>query len=190
MIDKEPKKDIKKIVLITLLCVSVLALIGATGWYFYNEAQYKTYFNEKQGFRIKYPKTWTISQKPIPGMIAGFVSPKENALDLFLENIAITTKDLSDKPLTLDEYVSEATKRMTAVFKNLKVEPPVDVNLSGHPGKRIIMKTAEPEASVVVAHIFVAYKRAYNITYMGTALRYPKDAPIIADMIRSLKVYF
>ena len=188
--EKKPKENVKKKVLLSLLILCVIAVLGVGGWFLYKGLQYNTYFNEKQGFRIKYPKTWSVSRKIIPGMIAGFVSPKENALDLFLENVAITKRDLSKKPMTLDEYTASTVKQMTLVFKNLKAEPAVDLELSGHPAKKVILRAAGGEGSVVVIYAFVFEKKAYNITYMGTAVRYPKDQLILTDMVNSLKVYF
>lgn len=188
--EKKPETNPIRAFLVTLLVLCLLALSGLGGWTLYLELKYKTYFNEQEGFKIKYPKTWTVSKKPIPGMIAGFVSPKESSLDLFLENVAITSTDLSKQSLTLDEYATITVKQMTSAFKNLKVEAPVDVELSGHPGKKIILRSSGPAASVVVIYAFVYKTKAYNITYMGTALRYKQDESIFRDMILSLKVFF
>ena len=188
--EKKPQVNVVRMILLSLVVVPLLGLLIWGGWSVYQELKYNTYFNQKEGFKIKYPKTWTVSKKAIPGMIAGFVSPKENALDLFLENVAITKTDLSKKKLSLDEYAKVTVKQMKSAFKNLKVEEPVDVELSGHPGKKIVLRSTGRDASVVVIYAFVDGDKAYNITYMGAARRYVEEESTFRDMINSLKVFF
>ena len=151
------------------------------------ESQYQTYLNEKIGLQLKFPKMWTISGKKIPGMIVGFVSPKESGQDKFIENVAVTTTDLSKKPMTLEQFAIAAAKQMQGVFSILTDAEIVSVDLSGHPGKKISLQKSD---RVVVIYSFIYQMKAYNITYMGTPDRYAKEAPIFTDMINSLKVDF
>ncbi|MBF0122594.1 MAG: hypothetical protein HQL21_04185 [Candidatus Omnitrophica bacterium] len=188
--EKKSAGNPKVVILLVLISFCFIAVLVFGGWLVSLELQYKTYFNEKNGFRIKYPKTWTVSTKAIPGMIAGFVSPKEGPLDLFLENVAVTSTELSAELATLDKYADATVQQMTSVFKNLQVSKPVEVEMSGHPGKKIVLKSADNGGSVIVIYAFVFQKKAYNITYMGSARSYVKDQRIIRDMIYSLKVFF
>ena len=151
---------------------------------------YLTYSNEQNGFEIKYPRTWTISQKQLKGMVVGFVSPKVTDHDVFRSNVAITKTDLSKKPLTLDQYVTVTIKQMNKAFTNVVVMENSPVDLSGHPGKKIVIQAVGKAASVLAIYTFVNQTNAYNITYMGVAERYEKEAPIFKEMIDSLKISF
>src|SRR4029079_996972 len=55
---------------------------------------YSIYEDKASGIRIKYPSYWTMVDHPEGGAIVAFLSPRQNSLDLFSENVNITIQPL------------------------------------------------------------------------------------------------
>lgn len=54
-------------------------------------------------YEISYPESWTKQQK---SSATFFLSPKENEKDVFQENVNVMIQDLSDQPMTLEDYTN------------------------------------------------------------------------------------
>lgn len=120
------------------------------------ESQYQTYLNEKEGIRIQHPKAWPPSDRTIAGMIVGFVSPRKTATDTFLSNIAITTTDLSNYRLTLDQYMETTVTRLNVTFSGVTVEKAEYLDLCGHPTKMVVMRADGKQRLVIVMYAFMS----------------------------------
>jgi hypothetical protein len=82
-------------VLLLLLLVSCSPL----SWDLYKDAE--------NHFSVRYAEGW---EKQKNGSAVGFLSPKEGTGDLFRENVGVLIQDLTNGPISLNEY-TELTKK-------------------------------------------------------------------------------
>ena len=186
MAQNEEEMPLVRIIVISVVVAAVLA----GGWWLYKQSTYTKYFNASEGMQINYPKDWKMVQSPMPQAVVSFVSPKENALDTFQENVSITTTDLSSNPLSLEDYVLVTEDQMTGVFKDVKIDYSEPEVVGGKPGHKFVFSIVGERPMKLVVYVFLEGTTAYNVTYMGMEDRFEKDSPIINDMMRSFKVFF
>ncbi len=181
---------VKKNVLIAVAVFLALAALLALGWWVKQSLAFSSFEDRKEGFALKYPSGWQVTANPQPNVIAVFVSPKENALDTFLENINLSKTDLSAEPLTIEQYAETVPKQMTAAFADIVVEEKSLMNISRHKAVKFVFHAQGPPDMFIVVYAFIDHDIAYNITYMGAAERYPSDKPLIGGLVTSIKTYF
>jgi ankyrin repeat protein len=147
---------------------------------------YLTYTNKAYGYKIKYPENWF---KKEGDNIVSFISPKDNASDVFAVNLNITNEFLNDKQITLDQYVNlglEYTKKF--VITDFNVVESSETNLAGIPSKRIIATGKQGELSLKFLRICaINNNRAYNITYTAVLDTYPKYLNTAQEIIDSFE---
>ena len=191
MVSRDKKTtDWKKISIIGLSSFMGLIVLGSLGLWIFFAMTFATYDNLSDGFRMVYPKQWKLVEHPQPGAIAAFVSPKAGPLDVFQENVNISMTDLSKSPMTLEQYVNTVQVQMTGVFRNIAVQESAPVLLSGHEGHKFVFFAQGDAATVVVVYAFIYRDVAYNVTYIGAAVQYPRDKSFLDIMMNSFKVYF
>jgi hypothetical protein len=183
-----PAEDIFRILVVALAVILGVLLIAGAVYFF---AGYRLYENKGEAISIRYPAGWKVVERPGPGAIVGFVSPKEGAMDTFQENVSITTTDISKTPLSLAEYTALAEKQMTKVFGNIQVRESLDVLISGRPAHKFVFEATGEGASVIALWAFIDRDIAYTITYIGRAERYyRRDKMVVEVMISTLKLVF
>lgn len=181
-------QKITKVATWSFLSMLFLIIIGATIFFF---ATFKQYVNEKEGWSLYYPKTWQMQDTPMPGRIAAFVAPKNNPLDFFNDNIAITYTDLSKKPISLQEYVDTAKRQMAATFQDVLFVESRKLNISRHPGAKLVFQTKPDTNLTFVIYTFIFNDVAYNITYSVMTEHYQKNGRYLFEaMMATLKVIF
>ena len=182
--------DIKKIILYAGIALAVIGLVLMAYFWVRDTLMYSHYSNDKEGISMKYPKGWKIIPNPEGGAIVGFVKPKDNPLILFLANWNIS-KTVLKVPLTLEAYAKAADAQITFAFKDV-VPSMRPIKLSGHPGYELVYISSKEGGLVFISYVFIYKGTAYNVTYADEKEAYldPARKPLIADVIRSLKVNF
>jgi len=84
-------------------------------------AGFKLYEDKTFGSTIAYPEAWTV-QENVPGVIAAFLSPRENDNDMFQENVNFVIQDLGGVEVTLEQYVDASKQQLGALIGDFKVE--------------------------------------------------------------------
>ncbi len=189
---KEQSKtlDVKKIILVCLGILAGLILAAAIGLWILFSATFTTYRNEKDGVDLSYPKTWALKEHPAPDIIVAFVSPKENGLDTFQENVNFSTYDMSKLPHSTEDYVKIMTDQMLMVFSDIQLVEKRVFPIAGQRGYRMVFNMVADEAKVIVVYAFTIDTMGYNILYVGTNERYVKDRPLLDAMALTLKVKY
>jgi hypothetical protein len=189
---KEKKKELdwKKIILVNLGALAGLILLWAIGSWIFFLVTFKTYLNETDGIQISYPKTWTVKANPTQGVLVAFVSPKDNALDTFAENVNVSTYDMSKLPHSTEDYAKIMVDQLTMVFEDIKLVQKSYFPMAGQSGYRMVLKITGEEPKTIVVYAFMIETMGYNILYVGEDLRYPKDRPLLDAMALSIRVKY
>ena len=113
------QEETKSLVFKIILVLLVILLLAFAGYVIYRYASTEEYTFKKDGISIRYPKKWTIKEYNQPDTLFSIISPKEDDFDEFQENLTLTTKDLTDMPMSVEEFADTAIFQMKAVFPDV-----------------------------------------------------------------------
>ncbi len=166
-----------------------LVLVGAVGWFYLQQFRTLSYENSRYGFALKYPAAWSFAED-LAGAAAVFVSPKENALDIFQENVNVVVQDISQHPMSLNKYTEMAVTQMQAVFgTNLEVLDSSPTFIDGREGHQFVFIGKGPDGNFrYLCRWTIVGTSAYQITYTAMESGYPKLLPQAKRMMRSFKI--
>lgn len=187
---KKSSVSIKKVVLIGLGVLAGLIVAWAVGLWIFCLLTFSTYENEKDGVALAYPKTWKIKERPMTDVIVAFISPKENSLDTFFENVNISTYDMSNLPHSTDDYARIMIDQLLMSFSDIKLLRKTVFPIAGEKGYRMVLKIIGDDPKVVVVYAFTLGTTGYNMLYIGSEERFFKDRMMIDLMALSYKVRY
>jgi len=188
---EEPKKlNMKKIILISLGALAGLIVLWAVGLWIFFLLTFKTYLNETDGIQISYPKTWVVKEHPATDVIVAFISPKDNALDTFAENVNVSTYDMSNLPHSTEQYAKIMIDQLTMLFADLQLTEKAIFPMAGQSGYRMVVKIVGEEAKTIVVYAFTIGTTGYNILYVGSDDRYLKERTMLDAMALSTRVKY
>lgn len=144
-----------------------------------------TYFDNINHFSISYPESWT--KEKANGSIA-FLSAKESSNDMFCENVNLMLQDLSQQPLTLEQYTNVTKKQ---VVDNLGVSAILsikDITLSGQQAKEFIYNMDYQGRKLKMKQYwFVKDNLAYLFTYTAEPSQFDRYESIATKIVTSFK---
>lgn len=150
---------------------------------------YRTCWNEAEAIQVRYPETWKPSAEVPEGTIAEFVGPAGDQPGGLPSKVVISKAGLSAEASTPDQIGAAWVNQLKGQFKRVAVEEAA-ADLSGRPGKRIVVRAEGDPATVMVLRVFVHEATAYMMTYTGVAAHYAKDERILDEMAESFSVDF
>ncbi|MBI5023584.1 MAG: hypothetical protein HZC18_01085 [Candidatus Omnitrophica bacterium] len=166
-----------------------LVLILAVGWFFVKPYWSLGYENAQYGFALKYPAAWSFAENQ-RGAAAIFYSPKENALDIFRENVNIVVRDISQKPMTLEKYTETAIGQMNAVFgTNLEILGSTRISIDHRPAHQFIFIGKGPDGNFQYqCRWTLAGTTAYQITYTAISSGYERHLAEAERIMNSFRI--
>ena len=166
-----------------------LILIFTVGWFFARQYLSLNYENGQYGFALKYPATWSFAENQ-GGAAAVFYSPRENALDIFQENVNIVVQDISRNPMSLEKYTETAITQMQAVFgTNLEILDSSPVFIDNRPAHRFIFIGKGPDSNLEYqCRWTLAGTSAYQITYTAIASGYERHLTEAERIMKSFRI--
>jgi hypothetical protein len=187
---KKKKVNWKKVFLISLgvLAGAVVLMFIALGVFCH--MKFVTYANDQDGVEMVYPRTWEVKERPMPDVLVAFLSPKDNALDTFTENVNISTYDMSKQPHSTDEYAKIMVDQLTMLFSDVELVQKTPFPLAGQVGYRMVLNMTGDSPRTIVVYAFTIEKTGYNILYIGTNERYAREWFLLDMMALSLKVKY
>jgi eukaryotic-like serine/threonine-protein kinase len=180
----------KKITILSAIVASIgIILILIVIWMISQEHRFIKYENIQEGFAMIYPSTWTLTEGA-EGTAAMFLSPKENDLDYFKENVNIIIQDLKEKPMMLEEYSKIAIHQVKVVFEqNVEVLESAPTYFAGQPAHKFVYIGKGPEAELKLLHIWtIKNRKAYQLTYTALSSKFDQYFGKVNRMIKSFKI--
>ena len=180
----------KKKLLLGLAAAGGMLLCAAVLWYFVFISQFSPYYDKTYGFDIQYPVGWQVIRSPNPKVAVVFLSPKENALDVFRENVNITIEDVPAQIANLKSFSDKIILQMTKVFKNVKVRESRPFMFGQRNGYRVVFTADKPDA-ITILNVWTikSASKAYILTYMAISRNYQQYLGLVDVMIRSFKLH-
>lgn len=144
---------------------------------------YKTYESQTYGFKIQYPEDW--ASKEDEGDI-NFCSPREGPEDDFLENVNVGVEDLSQNPVTLDEYKEAGISILQG--EGYTFEGSSSATLDGEPAVQVIFTKTDENINIKIMQIYaIKNQNCFVITYGTTPDKYSDYLATAQEMIDSFK---
>ncbi len=180
----------RKQTIITIISGAIgLVLILTVGWFFAKRYLSLEYENAPYGFALKYPAAWSFAEDQ-GGAAAIFYSPKETALDIFQENVNIVVQDISQNPMSLEEYTETAITQMQAVFgTNLEILDSSPIFIDNRPAHRFIFIGKGPDGDLQYqCRWTLTGTTVYQITYTAIASGYERHLPQAERIMKSFRI--
>jgi eukaryotic-like serine/threonine-protein kinase len=152
----------------------------------FHTEKFATYENEQ--IKIDYPIGWLQEYDSNSSSTSvRFISPKENNLDQFQEQVTITIKE-SPQPLSLTEYTQQAVRQIES-FSNFVLSHPRKIEFAKSEGKSIIYQGKDKNTKVKRQEVWtVNYQTIYSIIYTAESDKFEKFLPQAETMIESLEI--
>lgn len=176
--------DMKKVVMISVAAAVITLVLGAAIAFLIRASQYSTFTDDYYKIKIKYQNGWIV-HKDLGGTIVTFISPKDDELDRFSENLNITVSDLP-ADMTLEKFSKIASMQTEAVFAgNLEVVKSEPFVFNGMDAYNYEVKGTELPALYLRFVWFFKDNKAYVITYVIDQLQYEKYRGKLDYMLNS-----
>ncbi len=170
----------------------LLGIIGISGLIIFNKNKVKfiTYQDENYNLTIDYPENWSIENNPNAFNLnfVKFISPLNNKDDSFQEMVTLSTENLANNPLSLNEYTNEI---FTDIKNNMdpNVETPVNITFANKQGKKIIFVTKEDDITVKRMQVWtIENYNAYILTFTADQNQFNKMSQSVDIMIQSFQI--
>lgn len=123
-------------------------------------------------------------------LIAGFVSPPENELDIYPENMNIVIENISSQvPISLNDYVSANIEGLKVLFPRFSmIEPIKEIVVDGHPAISFIYTDSVTNGEKILQVYTIRGERGYILTFGVTTDTYSMYLPIFNKMLESVEI--
>ncbi|MFA5088684.1 MAG: PsbP-related protein [Candidatus Omnitrophota bacterium] len=184
----------RQTILFSALIAAGIALILAAVFFLMPREKFSVYTNPSAGVSIRYPDSWELRDTDLgmPDVVVVFVSPKENELDVFQENVSVIIQDLSSDPMTLGQYTKRAVAQILGVFKDsVEMVESKSVKLAGLPGYKFLYRGKDPSDPSILKFVHfwtIKNDKAYQITYGSLGPSFEKRLGAVNAMVRSFRI--
>jgi hypothetical protein len=175
-----------------IIIFSILLLIFAF-FKFYRPVKLSLYEDPIYGIHVKYPSSWELipPQQSLPEFVVGFRTSKENVADIFLENVNITVRKLTDESRNLQLFTNEAIAQLHILLgPHMEELASERTTLAGLPAHRFIYRGVVEGVDDPNKYMHVWTIKGdvgYIITYTCLESRYEKYLREVQAIINSLE---
>jgi hypothetical protein len=174
---------------------SIFAFIGAlliaiVGWHVSKDFRMATFKDATHKISIQYPAAWKKSTE-FEGVTAMFISPKENDLDFFQENVNIVVKeDTSERPQTIEQFKEVMIRLLVMTFGDtVQIVEEGQAQMAGLSGYKIVYLGKSPEAELKFMMVWVNDGiKIYQFTYSALSSKFDQYLDKVNRMMASFKI--
>lgn len=142
------------------------------------------------GVSLNYPSGWSKKENPATGVVVAFGSPKESSSDNFVDNVNVSTYDLSSKPnITVKQLADAWVADTKSDTPSLNILGQTTATLAGQSAEQLVYTYSREGLDIkgMVAIIIVGAK-AYIVTYTAEEGSYNKFVDGANTVAGSLQV--
>ncbi len=142
------------------------------------------------GVSVTYPENWS-ERNDIAGVLGIFLSPQEDAKDIFQENVNILSQDLTLNPAIqeLSSYTEFSQTQIESFLTEGKILSLEDVTLAGLPAKKMLYTSKQGQVTLQYLGVWmIKEKKAYVITYTALQSQFDRYLPQAQAVINSFKL--
>lgn len=138
-----------------------------------------------QNYEILYPAGWIKQEK---SNVLIFMSPRENERDLFQENVNLILQDLSQQPMSLEEYTELTKKQVTDNIGAKAIVSLKATTLAGQQAMEFVYNMYYQGRNLKVKQYwFIKSNIAYVFTFTAEQSQYGGYESTALEMIKSFK---
>lgn len=170
---------------VLVLIVIVLSQIKIT--------PYEIYKSEAGKFQMKYPAFWQVIDQPPSGPYVVFLSPLEHEMDVFQENVNITSSPVVGRLQSIDKVSKEIIKQLTGTFEGyVDVISAEKTTFAGKPGFEFVYVGKTPPNSTDIPlqfyHLWAMRgSQVVIFTYAAKQNSFEKNMKYIKTMAKSFE---
>lgn len=139
-----------------------------------------------KNYEILYPASWTKQEK---SNVIFFLSPKVNEKDMFQENVNLMLQDLSQQPMSLEQYTELTKKQITDNLGTSAIVSIKSTTLAGQQAKEFVYNMDYQGRKLKMKQYwFIKGNVAYLFTYTAEPLEFNKYERTATEMIQSFKI--
>ncbi len=149
--------------------------------------QTKTYTDDKAGFALEFPVSWTTEPNYL-GTHVMSLSPLKDKEDVYRESVSVIAENLPN-PVILQKYYEMYLKIMQETLKEFKIINTTPVVISEQPAIKLVAQYAMSGQILTVEEYFVTKKsKGFIITCSALTSSYDEFRPMFEKMVLSLKL--
>jgi len=149
----------------------------------------KTYQNDSLNLGLEYSAAWSIKENPAAGVVVAFGSPKESNDDQFVDNINLSTTDISSKPNMASAQLTDSWIKQSESAPSFSLLDRKPTTLAGESADQLIYTISNQDKSLKgMVIIGVKNKISYVITYTAEQSSFDKFLNAANALASSLKV--
>jgi serine/threonine-protein kinase len=142
-----------------------------------------------EGIKIKYPENWEKQkiQDSVTKEMVRFLPPQETNSEQ--EKLSITVEDLSNKPLTLNEYTNLSINEIKQHTEEANIIDSRSATLANRPAHLVVYTSNKEPYSLKKMEIWtLKNNKAYIITYTAKENKYSQFLKTAKEMIKSFEI--
>ena len=186
----EQKKQRRESMMWDILIAVIVIALGAYFYLSMGRTEFLEYKDTNYKFKIDYPSDWTVNTE-IDGTVVAFVSPKQNQLDVFQENVNIVVQKETQLPKQLKLYALESVHQLEFLFEDdIEILEQGFVDFAGSRGYEILyLGKTGTETNFKVWQVIGIHERGwvYQFTYTTLESQYDKFVPEMRKMYNSFR---
>jgi eukaryotic-like serine/threonine-protein kinase len=150
-----------------------------------------TYENPLVGIKMQYPSNWTVSGTALRDYndVVAFYSPLQNLSDALPAQLVLSMVRYSQN-VSLDEYTNLSLSALNQ-SQQFIVNVSNPFTLANNPAHKIIFSAISPtdQVNFNVMQIWTSIgDKLYILSYNAEAPKFPKNLPIIEQMLQSVEI--
>jgi eukaryotic-like serine/threonine-protein kinase len=155
---------------------------------------WKSYVDKTAGIQLDYAANW--QQQDIHNIVTGeqvmFISPQQDSIDKYRENISIRVENLRETQTTLSSYTQSAIAEIKKYYQDANIIESSAIGLAKRPGI-LVVYTGKDENSLPIKNLeawTIDRGKAYIVTYKAEPDRYYQFLATAMATINSLELNY
>lgn len=151
-------------------------------------SEFTTYTNTEHSFEMKYPSSYELKENQHWAVLS-FLAKREGETDMFQENLNLIVQDLTESPMTLDEYSKLSLEQVETLLENWKIAKKESVKLDWMEAYMVIYTWKYNWYDLKWKQIWtIIDSKAYIISYTGEEKSFDDYIVSMDKIIESFKM--
>lgn len=150
-----------------------------------------TYSNSQNKFELMYPTTWI---KKEAANLVTFLAPTEGSMDMFQENVNVMIQDLSNQPMTLDEFTNLSKNQVESLLGRSAILSLTNKTCFNQKCSEMIYVMRKDPSKLINLDLqikqiwFIKSNKAYVLTYTAELIKFKSFLNYADKILNSFKM--
>jgi predicted small lipoprotein YifL len=150
---------------------------------------YLFYESEANGYSIRYPEDWQVSESPSRPGTTTFTAPLQGESDTFRENVTVVVQSVPAGTTSLDEFTEMALAQGQDYIPQFTVRELMPTTLGGNPAQQVVYTGVQGTRDLRWLQLWtLAGDQVYILTYTAEEFEFNRFRSAVQQMIRSMEI--